>query len=294
MRNNITTASGVRPGRFLFPLLVLLITFLAAQRFDPGSQGGGSQVIKTDTAAFQVADTLRKIPNIAFSGGEYLRFDVNYGFVTAGEAIIRVIDTLYRGRKCLGIEFTLTSKPFFDVFYKVRDRYLTLLDSGGLFPWRFEQHIREGGFSRDFVADFEQREHVAKTSEGQFKIPPYVHDMMSAFYFSRSVDYSNMKVGEKMHLQNFYKDSTYELDVKFKGRQTVEVEAGKFNCIVIEPLAKEGGLFKSEGKVYIWLTDDDLKMPVMVSTKIAIGSVDSELIEYVGVAGPVKAKIPKD
>jgi hypothetical protein len=35
-------------------------------------------------------------------------------------------------------------------------------------------------------------------------------------------------------------------------------------------------------------------MPVMVSTKIAIGSVDSELIEYVGVAGPVKAKIPKD
>ena len=74
----------------------------------------------------------------------------------------------------------------------------------------------------------------------------------------------------------------------------MEVEAGKFNCIVIEPLAREGGLFKSEGKVYIWLTDDDLKMPVMVSTKIAIGSVDSELIEYVGVAGPVKAKIPKD
>ena len=95
-------------------------------------------------------------------------------------------------------------------------------------------------------------------------------------------------------MQNFYKDSTYELDVKFRGRQEVETDAGKFKCVVIEPMAKEGGLFKSDGKVYLWMTDDDRKIPVIVSTKIPIGSIDSELAEYVGVAGPVHAKIPKE
>jgi hypothetical protein len=63
---------------------------------------------------------------------------------------------------------------------------------------------------------------------------------------------------------------------------------------VIEPMAKEGGLFKGDGKVFLWMTDDDRKIPVIVSTKVAVGSIDSELIEYVGVSGPVSAKIPKE
>jgi hypothetical protein len=240
------------------------------------------------------ADTLRRLPNIAFTGGEYLRFDVKYGFVTAGEARMRVVDTTYHGRRCHAIEFTLNTKPFFDAFFMIRDRYLSIVDSAGLFPWRFEQHIREGGFSRDFTAEFDQIQHVAITSEGKYRIPPYVHDMMSALYFARTFDYSGFSNGQKVKLQNFYKDSTYDLEVKFRGRQQVDVDAGKFDCVIIEPLAREGGLFKSDGKVYVWMTDDERKIPVTVRTKIAIGSIDSELVEYVGVAGPIKAKLPKD
>ncbi|HEV8537295.1 MAG TPA: DUF3108 domain-containing protein, partial [Bacteroidota bacterium] len=154
--------------------------------------------------------------------------------------------------------------------------------------------IREGGYTRDFTAEFYQIDHVARTSEGEYKIPPYVHDIMSAFYFARTIDYTNFKPGQKVHLQNFYKDSTYELDVRFKGRQEIEVPAGKFNCVVVEPLAREGGLFKSEGKVFVWLTDDERKIPVRVSTKVVIGSIDSELIEYSGINGPINAKINED
>ena len=121
-----------------------------------------------------------------------------------------------------------------------------------------------------------------------------MHDVLSALYFARTVDYSRFTPGQKIHLQNFYKDSTYELEVKFIRRQTLEVDAGKFHCIVIEPLAKEGGLFKSEGKVFVWLTDDDRKLVVRVNTKIAIGSIDSELVEYSGVNGTIEGKAKED
>jgi hypothetical protein len=240
------------------------------------------------------AGELRKIPNNAFGPGEYLKFNINYGVITAGEAVLKISDTIVHHRPCLKVEFTLRSKPFFDIFYRVDDHYLTVIDSAGVFPWRFEQHVREGSYSRDFTADFDQVGHTASTSEGTHPIPPYVNDIMSAFYYARTLDYSAMPNGEKIHLQNFFKDSTFDLEVKYRGKQTVEVEAGNFRCHVVEPIVKAGGLFKSDGKIFVWMTDDRLKIPVRVNTKIPIGSVDAELTEYYGLRGHCEANVPKE
>jgi hypothetical protein len=241
-----------------------------------------------------VPDTLRKMANAAYSGGEYLKFDVHWSFMSVGDAYLVVTDTLYQGRKCNIVTFRLESKPFFDMFYKVRDRYRTIIDADGLFPWRFEQQIREGGFSRDFTAEFDQRAGVATTTGGTYPIPPYVQDIMSAFYYARVIDYVKFHPGQRIELQNFYKDSTYPLGVKYKGRQRIEVDAGTFDCIIVEPLVTEGGLFKSEGRILLWITDDDRKMPVRVRAEIPIGSVDSDLTEYRGLNGPLRARIEDD
>lgn len=233
----------------------------------------------------------KKIENKAFKVGEKLTFDVKYGFVTAGIAEMAIPKIVkITGRETYNVTFKVSSVPTFDAFYKVRDRYETFIDTEGLFPWRFEQHIREGGYSRDFSAFFDQRKGKAKTSEGTYDIPPEVNDIISAFYIARTFDYSKMKTGDKFKLQNFYKDKTYPLDVIFRGKETVSVEAGTFDCIIVEPLVQEGGLFKSEGTIIIWLSDDTLKIPVKVKTKVIIGSIDVELSAYEGLAGVLKSK----
>ena len=99
-----------------------------------------------------------------------------------------------------------------------------------------------------------------------------------------------MKIGDKVHLENFYKDKTYPLDILYRGKETISVKAGKFDCIILEPLVMEGGLFKSEGSIVVWLSDDTLKIPVKVKTKVLIGSIDAELSSYTGLAGELKAK----
>jgi len=233
----------------------------------------------------------RVLENKAFKEGEKLTFDVNYGFVTAGIAVMEV-PTIKKisGREAYHVTFEVNSVPSFDMFYKVRDRYETYIDAEGLFPWRFEQHIREGGYTRDFSAFFDQRKGKAKTTEGEYEIPLYVNDIVSAFYYARTLDYSNMQVNDLIHLQNFYKDKVYNLDVKFLGKEVVEVPAGKFECIIVEPLVKEGGLFKHEGNIIVWLTNDELKMPVKVRTKVVIGYVEAKLTNYEGLAGELKAK----
>jgi hypothetical protein len=241
---------------------------------------------------YQRSNSLRELPQTAFKEGERLVFDVGYSFITAGEAVMSVprVDTLF-GRPAYQVLFTVNSTKTFSWIYKVDDRYETFLDAQGMFPWHFTQRVREGSYSRDFEAWFDQLSNIAYADNKQYPIPPYVHDAVSALYFVRTLDFSKSRVGEKIMLQNFFKDTTYNLSVKFLGRQRIEVDAGTFDCIIVEPLMREGGLFKSEGRVLVWLTDDERKIPVKVSTKVVIGSIESELREYSGINGPIRAKV---
>jgi hypothetical protein len=238
----------------------------------------------------QIKD-FRKIENNAFTVGEKLTYEVKYGFVTAGIAEM-AIPKIKRisGRDAYNVVFRVNTVPAFDVFFKVRDRYETYIDVEGIFPWRFEQHIREGGFTKDFSAFFDQRRGKAKTSKGTYDIPPYVNDIFSAFYLFRTLDFSEKKEGDIIKLENFYNDKVYPLDVVYKGKETISVDAGTFDCFIVEPLVVEGGLFKSEGSITIWMTDDELKIPIRVKTKVIIGAIDSELTAYEGLAGEINSK----
>jgi len=90
-------------------------------------------------------DDFRKVNQKAFKPGEKLTFEINYGFITAGEAIMEIdpVIATMNGRKCFDIKFSVNSTESFDMVYKVRDYYKTYVDMEGLFPWRFEQHIRK-------------------------------------------------------------------------------------------------------------------------------------------------------
>lgn len=235
---------------------------------------------------------LRYVPNTAFGFSERLNFDVGYKFITAGTAVMQIGDkpATVSGRPCYDIRFEVRTTSAFDKMFKVRDRYQTYLDVDGIFPWRFEQTVREGNYSRDFSAIIDQRGNMAKTTEGSFKIPAFVHDILSAFYYTRALDLRSMKKGQSFTLKNFYGKNTYDLRIRILGRERVEVGAGTFDCIIVEPLVVEGGLFKNEGRIVVYLTDDDRKIPVKVSTKVVIGSIDGKLTSYSGTRGAITAK----
>ena len=235
---------------------------------------------------------LRVISNNAFTVGEKLTYAIHYGPIVAGSATIETPSYVYyAGRKCYKVEFTMRSAPFFDFFFKVRDYYFSLIDVRGLFPWKFEQHIREGGYKKDFIAWFDQCSHTATTNEGgPYVIKPYTQDAVSTFFFARTLNYDTLKAGEEIHFSNFYENKVYPLDVKYLGKEDVHTKAGKFPCQVIEPVIVKGGLFKNTGKITIWITDDSLKVPVKVKTDVVIGSVIAELTSYSGLAGPLTSK----
>ena len=210
--------------------------------------------------------------------GEHLEFVIAWGVVKAGIATMSVIDTVeIFGRPSYRIETTAHSSSFFDRMYKVRDRVESLMDIGGLFSWKFEKHLREGKYKADRYAIFDQLNERVINKNDTVPAPLYVQDILASFYYFRT---QPLKVGTHFDIENYSDGKVYPLRVIVHRKETIKVPAGKFDCIVVEPVLREEGLFKAKGKLTIWLTDDKRRMPVLMKSKILVGSIDARLKKY--------------
>ena len=153
----------------------------------------------------------------------------------------------------------------------------SIVDALGIFSWRFEKNLKEGSYSANRQYTFDQRLNLAYDGKDTVKVNPYVQDALSALYFVRTQD---LEVGKSVYADNFTDGKLYPLEVKVIRREEITVPAGTFECLVVEPLLRSVGVFKHEGKLTVWLTDDRLKMPVLMKSKVLVGSISAELIDY--------------
>ena len=75
-------------------------------------------------------------------------------------------------------------------------------------------------------------------------------------------------------------DTLTNMVVKVLGREEIDVPAGRFDCLILEPLLTATGIFKHEGQIKVWVTDDRLHMPVLMKSKVLVGSIYAELEEF--------------
>ena len=88
----------------------------------------------------------------------------------------------------------------------------------------------------------------------------------------------DLRVGKDEVLEVYADGKVYPLKVIVHAKEKVTVPAGTFRCIKVEPVLKSEGIFKQKGKLTVWLTDDKLKIPVKMTSKILIGSIGTKLV----------------
>jgi hypothetical protein len=220
----------------------------------------------------------RYIDNLAFGLGEKLNFDIGYGFINAGYATLEVVDLIeFNERPCYLVISTANSNRFFSSFYRVEDRVESVIDALGIFSWHFEKNLREGNYRAKKSYAFDQLNNKVFYEEDTIEVARYVQDALSILYYARTQE---LMVGESIYVDNFTDGDHYPLEVKVLRKERVKVKAGTFDCIVVEPLLLASGIFKHEGRLKVWLTDDRLKMPVLMKSKVLVGSITAELTEY--------------
>ena len=243
----------------------------------------------------------RKVSQNAFGLGERLEYEISYGFLTAGIVVFEISPyfAVMNGRNCYEITATLVSASSFEWVYKIQDKYKCYLDAEGLFPWRFEQSIKEGDYTKEFTAIFDNVNNIVRTTtsikgekkpDGEFTVTPYSLDIISAFYYARTMNVQNMNNGETITLNSFYDNKNYDLKVKILDKESAEVPAGEFRSVIVQPMAEEGALIKKAENIAVWISQDERKLPVKVKLDIIIGSVNAELTSYKNLAGPLNSK----
>lgn len=220
----------------------------------------------------------REVQNDAFGPGEHLQFSVGYGFIDAGSATMQVCNIVdVGGRPAFKIMTTATSNSVFDAFYPVRDTVLSLTDARGLFSWRYEKHMREADYKKDQVVAFDQTRGVAVDGKDTVEVPEYVQDVLSALYYVRALP---LKVGQTIVVPNMTDGKNYGLEVRVLEKERIKTPAGEFDCLKVEPLLQAAGIFKHEGRITVWMTDDRLHMPVLMKSKVVVGAIHAELTGY--------------
>jgi len=145
------------------------------------------------------------------------------------------------------------------------------------FSWHYEKHIHEGGFRADASYVYDQRAHVMREpAKGkQVPMPLLAQDVLSCFYYFRTL---NTAPGDHLLIPVTADDSkSYQLSVDVLRRERVSCLAGDFDCLVVIPHLAFKGVFQQKGEVTMWVTDDIRRIPVLIKSKIAIGSININL-----------------
>jgi hypothetical protein len=239
----------------------------------------------------------RSVENNTFQRGEFLKYRVFYDswlsyWMTAGYGTMEIDPepVIVNNRETYHITVYGNSAGLFNVFFKVRDKFETFMDAEGLMPHKFLRYTREGSYKKDEVVIFD---HVSKkaTSTRQVKdITPYVQDIVSAFYYIRTWDFDTAEVDDTYYVDFFLDDSLYHSEIVFLGRKLVKTDFGKMQCMGFKPRVAVGEVFTDPYPMEMWVTDDKNKIPVLMKSRVFIGSVKIELVEYRELKWPLGEK----
>ena len=256
-------------------LLGAAAAFAASRDADWGLPRGASPLGSPDSFAYS---NLRARGQ-PFGPGERCRFTIEYGPVKAGTATLEVLPMVERGgHTCYHLASTAQSAPFFDSIYRVRDRIDTMVDVRRFVTYQYQKVQNEGGYHADHKAVYDPAHGRVRYADGTtLDAPVNALDMLSAFYRARI---EKLTPGLSIYIPHHSDRKSFYLEVHVIKREKIDVPAGSFSCVVVEPLVRDAGPFNNKGSLTIWLTDDARHLPVLMKSKVPVGSVDAVLQSY--------------
>ena len=247
----------------------------SAQTTEPAQPATAGSVAGTIASSTPTGGTIA----VPFSVGEQAQYEVRFGALKVGSAstLVEGIDTV-RGIPAWHTVFRLQAGTF---FYRVNDVFESWIDRNTFSSLRFYQTQQEGPTER-------RKRYEIYPSAGTYtemdKHPPREHpgvkdplDDGSFLFFVRTLP---LEVGHTYESSRYFRPESNPIRVRVLRRETIEVPAGKFDCIVVQPVIKTKGIFSANGRAEVWLSDDPRHILVQLKSALSFGSIHLYLRSY--------------
>ena len=222
-----------------------------------------------------------------FRPGEKLTYKISWMGIEGGEGGLSVLEeNVYRGKKVYLLVITARSTGWVRSLYPVDDRTVSYFDLSGNFSRKVDISISENRYRKKKTIEFFQEEgkaiyRVDDDPEEEFAIDRDSQDSFSALYALRTMG-PKLKIGQTIQIPIFEDRTRYTLDVRVLRKERIELPHGFVDTLVIEPKLQTEGIFSRKGSMTVWLTDDEHLTPVMMKSKVLIGSFVAVLSSYSG------------
>ena len=207
---------------------------------------------------------------LPFSPGEQLSYDVKFGSIDVGNAVMDVVGVEeVRGRPAFHVRFNVKGGT---LFYKVNDHYESWIDTTSLVSLRHVQDIDEGRYERERHYEIMPERGVYRENdkpEQETVAQPL--DDGSFFFFLRTIP---LEVGQTYSFNRYFKPDRNPVTVTVVRKERIKVPAGTFDAIVLHPTIKAKGVFGEGGQAEIWLADDSSRVMLQMKSKLKIGSLN--------------------
>ncbi len=201
--------------------------------------------------------------------GERLSFHGRWLGIPVGHGWIEVNGlTEAEGLQAYTVEAQIHSNDFLSTFYPIHDTLRSTIEATTFRPLRVEKYQREGHYRADEIVTFDYERLVAtyrsllNQSVKEVSISPYVHDLLSAFYWLRA---HSLDLTTPTSLELYSDEKIYRVD--FAPVMTLRLELrrrGTFPCVLIEPKANFKGVLIQRGRIWFYISADERRLPLYV------------------------------
>lgn len=237
------------------------------------------------------ADDFCGIRNHSFQIGEQLQYTIYYSvigiYVNAGNATVTTSLGRLNNRPVYHVVGNGESNSSYSWISKVKDRYESFIDTATLQPVRFIRNVHEGNHKKYENITFNRTANTAVTTDGVYKVPACIQDVVSALYYARNINFDKYKPGDRIMFNMFIDNEVYNMYIRYIGKEDIKTKYGKFRAVKFKPLLIKGSVFEGGEKMMVWVTDDANHVPLRVETPIAIGSIKVDMMGYKNLRHPL-------
>jgi Protein of unknown function (DUF3108) len=222
-----------------------------------------------------------------FDGGERAVYKASWNGIPVATAVIATTSQFIGGKKFYNVRVDAKTSPILDLFWKMRDTITSTIEAKPLAPTRFTFSQRENLKVIDTEAKFDRtakkwsvhRDERTEVKKYEFDQPPNTIDPITAVYLARSQDF---KVGDHLYFNIFGGKYRYLLDLEVERREKVHIASGSIDAFKIVPRIKnlmKDGYAERVNEGSVWISAAERRIPVMLSSRIFVGSIYIERIE---------------
>lgn len=269
------------PYEFCRPRWRLLFLFLVF----------GLWVVAVDTDPLSGAEPGRERASPRFNPfdrDERAVYQASWNGIPVASAVIHAAPTMMEGKKFYRVQIQARSWRYLDLIWRMQDTIESLFDMETLHPRRFIFRQRENRKRIDTTALFDpgtnkwvvHRQQGTKLKEYEF-ISSETFDPISATYLARSL---NFAVGDTLVMKVFGGKSRYEVFLDIAARERVSLKRGDVEAYKIIPRVRNltsSGYATRMREATVWLSADDQKTLLKLTSQVFIGSVSIELVERI-------------